>query len=117
MPPESNLPVMTGLQVVLGAGSGGLVGFMLGLVGGGGSILAVPLMIYVVRVHDPHVAIGTSPLAVAANAAVGLFHHARRRNVIWRCGGMDASPALSAPWPAQLWVSMLMEPAFYFCSW
>ena len=81
---------MTGLQVVLGAGSGGLVGLMLGLVGGGGSILAVPLMIYVVGVHDPHVAIGTSALAVAANAAVGLFHHARQRNVIWRCGGMYA---------------------------
>ena len=75
---------------MLGAGSGGLVGFMLGLVGGGGSILAVPLMIYVVGVHDPNVAIGTSALAVASNAAVGLFHHARQRNVIWRCGGMYA---------------------------
>lgn len=83
-----NLPVLTGLQMVLEAGSGSLVGFMLGLVGGGGSILAVPLMIYVVGVHDPHVAIGTSALAVAANAAVGLFHHARQRNVIWHCGGM-----------------------------
>jgi uncharacterized membrane protein YfcA len=90
MAPVSNLTILTGLQVVLGAGSGGLVGFMLGLVGGGGSILAVPLMIYVVGVHDPHVAIGTSALAVAANAAVGLIHHARQRNVIWRCGGMYA---------------------------
>ncbi len=90
MPPESNLPVLTGLQFILGAGSGGLVGFMLGLVGGGGSILAVPLMIYVVDVDDPHVAIGTSAFAVAANAAVGLIHHARQRNVIWRCRGMYA---------------------------
>ena len=44
---------------------------MLGLVGGGGSILAVPLMVYLVGVSSPHVAIGTSALAVAANAGTG----------------------------------------------
>jgi uncharacterized membrane protein YfcA len=81
---------LTSLQYVLGAASGSLVGFTLGLVGGGGSILAVPLMIYVVGVRNPHVAIGTSAFAVAANAAVGLIHHARQRSVIWRCGGIYA---------------------------
>lgn len=60
------------LHLTLGALSGVLVGFTLGLVGGGGSILAVPLMVYLVGVKDPHVAIGTSALAVAANAAIGL---------------------------------------------
>ena len=60
------------LHLVLGALSGVLVGFSLGLVGGGGSILAVPLMVYVVGVHSPHVAIGTSALAVAVNAATGM---------------------------------------------
>ena len=38
-------------QYALGALSGGLVGFSLGLVGGGGSILAVPLMVYLVGVE------------------------------------------------------------------
>ena len=33
---------------LLGAASGGLVGFTLGLVGGGGSILAAPLVVCVV---------------------------------------------------------------------
>ena len=59
------------LHLGLGALSGALVGFTLGLVGGGGSILAVPLMVYLVGVNSPHVAIGTSALAVAANAATG----------------------------------------------
>ena len=36
------------IQDVLGVGSGVVVGFSLGLVGGGGSILAVPLLIYLV---------------------------------------------------------------------
>ena len=74
------------VQVLLGALSGALVGFSLALVGGGGSILAVPLMVYLVGVPQPHVAIGTSALAVAANAAVGLFNHARAEHVKWRCG-------------------------------
>lgn len=73
------------IQYLLGTFSGALVGFVLGLVGGGGSILAVPLMVYLVGVRSPHVAIGTSALAVAANAALGLFTHARIRNVKWRC--------------------------------
>lgn len=78
------------VQYLLGLLSGSLVGFSLGLVGGGGSILAVPLMVYLVGVSNPHVAIGTSALAVAANAATGLASHARARTVKWRCGAMYA---------------------------
>ena len=73
------------MQGVLGLASGALVGFSLGLVGGGGSILAVPLMVYVVGVPEPHVAIGTSAIAVAANAAVNLSNHARGGTVVWSC--------------------------------
>lgn len=81
---------MEHLQYILSALIGILVGFSLGLVGGGGSILAVPLMVYVVGVKSPHVAIGTSALAVAANALAGLASHARAHNVNWRCGGAYA---------------------------
>lgn len=77
-------------QALLAALSGVAVGFTLGLVGGGGSILAVPLMVYVVGVRSPHIAIGTSALAVAANALAGLANHARAGNVNWRCGGTYA---------------------------
>lgn len=73
------------IQYLLGAGSGVLVGFVLGLVGGGGSILAVPLMVYLVGVTSPHVAIGTSALAVAMNALTGLANHVRLGHVKWRC--------------------------------
>jgi uncharacterized protein len=73
------------MQGLLGLASGALVGFSLGLVGGGGSILAVPLMVYLVGVPEPHVAIGTSALAVAANAAVNLSNHARGGTVRWGC--------------------------------
>ena len=77
--------MISAMQGVLGLASGSLVGFSLGLVGGGGSILAVPLMVYVVGVPEPHVAIGTSAIAVAANAAVNLSNHARGGTVVWSC--------------------------------
>lgn len=79
------------IQYLLGGASGALVGFVLGLVGGGGSILAVPLMVYLVGVRSPHLAIGTSALAVAANAAMGLFSHARAGHVKWRCASIYAA--------------------------
>ncbi len=63
--------------------AGALVGLILGLIGGGGSVLAVPLLVYVVGVKSPHVAIGTSAIAVALSAFANLIDHARRGHVHW----------------------------------
>src|SRR5215471_20330117 len=63
--------------------AGALVGLILGVIGGGGSILAVPLLVYVVGVKSPHVAIGTSAVAVAVSAFANLIDHARRHHVCW----------------------------------
>ena len=82
---------MTAIEALLAALSGGLVGIVLGLVGGGGSILAVPLLVYLVGVTNPHVAIGTSALSVAASAASALIGHARAGTVKWRCALMFAA--------------------------
>jgi len=70
---------------LLSFGSGTLVGFALGLLGGGGSILAVPLLVYVVGLKDTHVAIGTSALAVSVNAFANMISHARAGTVKWPC--------------------------------
>ena len=86
------------IQYLLGAVSGSLVGFVLGLAGGGGSVLAVPLMVYLVGVPSPHVAIGTSALAVAANAGANLIPHARKGTVKWRCAGMYALAGVIGAW-------------------
>jgi uncharacterized membrane protein YfcA len=79
------------IQYGLGLGAGAVVGAVLGLVGGGGSILATPLLIYVVGVRDPHMAIGTSALAVAATAFANLVNHARSGQVRWGCAGLFAA--------------------------
>lgn len=75
---------MTAASILAAIGSGGLVGFTLGLIGGG-SILATPLLLYAVGVANPHVAIGTGALAVSVNAYANLASHARTGHVWWRC--------------------------------
>jgi LPXTG-motif cell wall-anchored protein len=86
---------LTLLSEVLGIISGGLVGLILGLVGGGGSILAVPLLVYVVGVASPHVAIGTAAIAVAASALANLGSHARLGTVKWPCAAVFASAGVA----------------------
>ena len=61
------------------------MGFVLGLVGGGGSIIAVPLLLYVVGVGSTHLAIGTSAIAVSLSALANLVNHARTGTVKWPC--------------------------------
>jgi uncharacterized protein len=76
---------LTLLATVLAVASGALVGIVLGMIGGGGSVLALPLLVYIVGVPSVHVAIGTSAIAVALNAAASLAAHARLGTVKWPC--------------------------------
>jgi uncharacterized membrane protein YfcA len=82
-------------QDALAVGSGGAVGFSLGLIGGGGSILAVPLLLYAVGIGDAHVAIGTSALAVSLNAFGNLIGHSRAGNVKWPCAATFAAAGIA----------------------
>ncbi len=70
---------------LIAAACGLFVGFSLGLIGGGGSILATPMLLYLVGV-PPHVAIGTGALAVSVNAYANFLAHARARTVRWLPG-------------------------------
>jgi uncharacterized membrane protein YfcA len=83
------------LQDILSSASGSLVGFTLGLVVGGGSILALPLIVYVVGAASTHIAIGTSAVAVAASAAANLAGHARAGTVKWRCAAVFAAAGIA----------------------
>lgn len=61
------------------------VGVALGLLGGGGSILTVPLLAYVADM-DAKQAIATSLLVVGVTSAVAAISHARAGRVQWRTG-------------------------------
>ena len=85
----------TPLTILLSLISGAAVGFSLGLIGGGGSILAVPLLLYVVGITDAHIAIGTSALAVGVNALTNMIHHYRKGYVKIKEGLRFAVPGVA----------------------
>ena len=60
-----------------------VIGVSLGLLGGGGSILTVPILIYALGVEEKS-AIASSLLIVGATSAVAAIQHARAGNVVWR---------------------------------
>ena len=81
------------ITIFLSLISGAVVGFSLGLIGGGGSILAVPLLIYVVGL-SPHLSLGTSALSVAINAITNLIQHKKHGHVKARKGLVFAIPGV-----------------------
>jgi len=72
-------------MIALTIGLAVVVGISLGVMGGGGSILTVPLLAYVAGM-DAKQAIATSLLVVAVTSAVGAISHARAGRIQWRTG-------------------------------
>lgn len=105
---------MDGLAAGLaaGLGLGFAIGLSLGLLGGGGSILTVPALVYIIG-QSPKAAVTTSLVIVGANSLAGALQHQAQGRLHWRVAlvfggaGMGASflaAGLSSQWPA--WVLM-----------
>lgn len=62
-----------------------LIGLLLGLLGGGGSILTVPVMVYLVGL-EPKSAIATSLIVVGTTSIIAVIGHARHGRVCWKAG-------------------------------
>ncbi|MFG0257652.1 MAG: sulfite exporter TauE/SafE family protein [Phycisphaerales bacterium JB043] len=71
-----------------------LVGLSLGIFGSGGSILTVPVLIYLL-VHDTKIAIAESLAIVGAIAFIGALPYARAGLVEWRTVVMFGVPAMA----------------------
>lgn len=68
--------------ILLGLALGFGIGGSLGLLGGGGSILTVPALVYLVG-QTPQVAVMTSLAIVGANSAMGAFFHRAQGTLNW----------------------------------
>ncbi|ALL01867.1 hypothetical protein Pyrde_1824 [Pyrodictium delaneyi] len=74
---------------------GGLVaGFSLGLTGGGGSALGVPLLVYIVGL-SPHHAVGASLVAVGVISLISSVRYMRQGYVVYRIGLVMAAASLA----------------------
>jgi uncharacterized membrane protein YfcA len=102
---------------------GTIIGLSLGMLGGGGSILTVPALVYVLG-QDPHAAVSASLVVVGLNAATGAWLHQRAGNVRLRpallfggagllaaLGGARLSTLLSGPVLLSLFALLMLSVA------
>ncbi|MFF0540567.1 sulfite exporter TauE/SafE family protein [Streptomyces coelicoflavus] len=79
--------------IVLALIAGAVVGLALGALGGGGSVLTVPALIYLLG-FSPSAATTASLIIVAATSATALYAHARDGHVAWKVGSLFAAAGI-----------------------
>lgn len=99
---------MTTLILALSAGA--VVGLALGTLGGGGSVLAVPALIYLLG-FTPAAATTASLLIVTATSFTALYGHTRAGNVRWKAGTLLAAAGILPAAAAGAAASRLPESA------
>lgn len=80
---------------ILGFAGALAIGLVLGLIGGGGSILTVPVLVYILDI-DPVMATAYSLFIVGISAAVGAVRNAQKGMVDFKTGIVFAVPAFFA---------------------
>ena len=86
-------PVIAGIVLAV------LIGLSLGLLGGGGSILTVPILVYVIGV-PAHEAIALSLLVVGTTSLAALVPHARSGAVRWKTGALFGATSMAGAYGA-----------------
>lgn len=69
-----------------------IIGITLGLIGGGGSILTVPVFVYLLGI-DPHVATAYSLFVVGVSSLAASVQNARKKRISYKTGLVFAFPA------------------------
>ncbi|MGW2473845.1 sulfite exporter TauE/SafE family protein [Streptomyces sp. NPDC001665] len=76
--------------LILALAAGAVVGLALGALGGGGSVLAIPALVYLLGL-GPAAATTASLFIVTATSATALYAHARAGHVRWKAGAAFAA--------------------------
>lgn len=77
------MPALTWDQNLVAIGAGFFIGLVLSLAGGGGSALAIPVMIYIVGLKNIKLAMGTTVVAIAVTAWISAIPHTLRKTISW----------------------------------
>ena len=89
-----------------------IMGLSLGLIGGGGSILTVPILVYLFLI-DPVLATAYSLFIVGLTSLVGSFSHMRLGNIHWRTAIEFGIPSIVAVYATRAWlVPAIPDPIF-----
>lgn len=89
-----------------------IMGLSLGLIGGGGSILTVPILVYLFHI-DTVLATAYSLFIVGFTSLIGSFSHMRLGNIHWRTAIIFGIPSILAVFATRAWlVPALPDPLF-----
>jgi len=77
----------------LASGLAIIIGILLGLLGGGGSILTVPVLVYAADIPAKS-AIIMSLIVVACTSLIATYNHARKKHVCWKTGAIFGSAGM-----------------------
>ncbi len=91
------------------------IGISLGLIGGGGSILAVPVLAYLFSL-DEKVATAYSLFIVGTTALVGSFRQHRSGKVDWRTAGVFGFPAIVGVWLTRHFIVPALPDVLFFAG-
>lgn len=95
---------------ILGYAGAVLMGLALGLMGGGGSILTVPILVYLFG-QDPVTATGLSLFIVGTTSGAGLLSHHRQGNIEWRTASIFGGASIISVFITRRWlVPALPDP-------
>ena len=98
------MTVQIGIDILLGFA----IGVSLGMLGGGGSILTVPALVYVVG-QSPQAAVTASLMIVGANSAMGAFMHRSQGTLNWKVALLFGGVGMAAAYLAA-GLSKLLPP-------
>ena len=109
-------PALLALATTIGPAvlSGCLVGLSMGLTGGGGAILAVPLLVYWLGA-DPQIAVVISLATVAGTAIIGTAERARLKQVEFPTGLLFAAAGMLTA-PLGSWLGEHLPPQLLLVS-
>jgi uncharacterized membrane protein YfcA len=89
------------------------MGLSLGLIGGGGSILTVPILVYLFHI-DPVLATAYSLFIVGATSLFGSFSHIKLGNIHWRTAFVFGIPSIISVFLTRMYlVPAIPNPIFY----
>lgn len=99
-------------MIALGLLGALVMGLVLGVIGGGGSILTVPILVFIYG-QDPVTATGLSLFVVACTSMVGTFSHHRQGNIHWPTAAQFGGASVLSVFGMRHWlVPALPDPLF-----
>lgn len=101
------------LLEILGYLGGIIIGVVLGLIGGGGSILTVPVLVYLLMIN-PVTATAYSLFVVGATSLVGAFKNMQKKLVDFRTAIVFSIPAFIAVYATRKWLVPAIPESLFF---